>query len=65
MTLVLFLLRFPLETLLVLVLVFPEKIRRSRPLIPYIPHLLFRDIPFFFFLGPIAGISLHILGSAT
>jgi hypothetical protein len=63
--LVIFLLSFPLETLQVLVLVFPEKIRRSRPLIPYIPHLLFCDIPFFFFLGPIAGIGLLILGLAA
>jgi hypothetical protein len=60
-TLIFFLLGFPLETLLVLVLILPEKIRRSWPLIPYIPYLFFCDIPFSFFLGPIAGISLFIL----
>jgi hypothetical protein len=60
-TLIFFLLGFPLETLLVLVFILPEKIRRSRPLIPYIPYLFFCDIPFSFFLGPIAGISLFIL----
>jgi hypothetical protein len=59
-TLIFFLLGFPLETLLVLVLILPEKIRRSWPLIPYIPYLFFCDIPFSFFLGPIAGISLFI-----
>jgi hypothetical protein len=63
--LVFFLLGLPLEMLLVLVLILPEKIRRSWPLIPYIPYLFLRDIPFFFFLGPIAGISLLILGLAA
>jgi hypothetical protein len=33
--------RFPPEALLVLVLIFPEKIRRSWSLIPYIPYLFF------------------------
>jgi hypothetical protein len=64
-TLVLFLLKFPLETLLILVLVFPKKIRRSRPLIPYIPHLFFCDISFFFILGLIVEISLLSLGLAA
>jgi hypothetical protein len=50
------------ETLLVLVFVFPEEIRRSWPLIPDMPHLFLCDIPLFFFLGPIARISLFILG---
>jgi hypothetical protein len=54
-TLIFFLLRFPL-TLLVLIFILPEKIRRSWPLIPHIPYLLFCDISFPFFLGPIAGI---------
>jgi hypothetical protein len=59
--LILFFLRFPLEALLVLVFIFPEKIRRSWPLIPHIPYLFFCDILFFLFLGPIAGISLSVL----
>jgi hypothetical protein len=37
-TLIFFLLGFPLKTLLVLVFILPEKIRRSWPLIPYIPY---------------------------
>jgi hypothetical protein len=60
-TLMFFFLGFPLKTLLILIFILPEKIRRSRPLIPYIPYLLFCDIPFSFFLGPIAGISLFVL----
>jgi hypothetical protein len=54
--------RFPPEALLVLILIFPEKIRRSWTLIPYIPYLLFCDISFFLSLGSIAGISLFIGG---
>jgi hypothetical protein len=57
--------RFPLEALLVLVLIFPEKIRRSWPLIPHIPYLLFCNIFFLLFLGPIAGISLFVLDLAA
>jgi hypothetical protein len=64
-TLVFFFLRFSPEMLLVLVLVLLEKIRRSRPLIPDMPHLFFCDINFFFFLAPIARISLFILGLAA
>jgi hypothetical protein len=60
-TLIFFLLGFPLKTLLVLVFLLPEKIRRSWPLIPHIPYLFFCDIPFPFFLGLIAGISLFVL----
>jgi hypothetical protein len=60
-TLMFFFLGFPLETLLVLVLVLPKKIRRSWPLVPYIPYLFFCDMPFPFFWGPIAGICLFIL----
>jgi hypothetical protein len=60
-TLIFFLLGFPLKTLLVLVFILPEKIRRSWPLIPHIPYLFFCDIPFPFFFGPIAGISLFVL----
>jgi hypothetical protein len=48
--------------LLVLVLVLLEEIRRSRPLILDMPHLLLCDIPLFSFLGSIARISLFILG---
>jgi hypothetical protein len=60
--LIFFIFRFPLEALLVLILIFPEKVRRSWTLIPYIPYSFFRDIFFFLFLGPIAGTSLHIFG---
>jgi hypothetical protein len=49
-------------TLLVLVLILLEKIKRSRPLIPNMPHLFFCNITLFFPLGPIARISLFILG---
>jgi hypothetical protein len=59
--LIFFFLRFPLKALLVLVFIFSEKIRRSWPLIPHIPYLLFCDISFPFFLGPIARISLFVL----
>jgi hypothetical protein len=54
--------RFPPEALLVLILIFPEKVRRSWTLIPYIPYSLFCDIFFFLLLGLIAGISLFIVG---
>jgi hypothetical protein len=47
--------------LLVLVLIFLEEIRRSRTLIPDMPHLLLCDISLFSFLGPVARISLFIL----
>jgi hypothetical protein len=53
-------LRFPLEALLVLVFVFPEKIRRGWPLIPYVSYLSFCNVLFLLFLGPIAGISLSV-----
>jgi hypothetical protein len=53
------------ETLLILVLILSEEIRRSWPLIPNMPHLFLCDISFFFFLGPIARISLFILGLAV
>jgi hypothetical protein len=58
-------LRFPLEALLVLVFIFPEKIRGSWSLIPYIPYLSFCDVLFLLFLGPIAGISLSVLALAA
>jgi hypothetical protein len=64
-TLIFFLLGFPLKTLLVLVFILPEKIGRSGSLIPHIPYLFFRDIPFSFFLGPIAGIDLFVLDLVT
>jgi hypothetical protein len=55
--LVFFILRFMLEKLLVLVFVLLEEMEGSRPLIPDMPYLLFRDVFFFPFLGPIVGIS--------
>jgi hypothetical protein len=54
--LILLFLRFPMEALLVLILVLPEKIRRSWPLIPYVPYLPFCNIFILFILGPIARI---------
>jgi hypothetical protein len=63
--LIFFFLRFPLEALLVLVFIFPEKIRRSWPLIPHIPYLFFCDIFFLLFLGLIAGINLFVLDLAA
>jgi hypothetical protein len=53
------------ETLLILVLILSEEIRRGWSLIPDMPHLFFYDIFFFFFVGPIARISLFILGLAV
>jgi hypothetical protein len=64
-TLIFLIFRFPPEALLVLVLIFPEKVRRSWTLIPYIPYSLFRDISFFLLLGPIAGISLFIVSPVS
>jgi hypothetical protein len=58
-------LRFPLEALLVLVFIFPEKIRRGWPLIPYVPYLSFCNVFFLLFLGPIARISLSVLALAA
>jgi hypothetical protein len=63
--LVLFILRFTLETLLVLVFILFEEIGRSRPLISDMPYLLLRDIYLFPPLGPIARIGLFILNVAT
>jgi hypothetical protein len=57
--------RFPLEALPVLVLIFPEKVRRGWTLIPYIPYSLLSNVFFFLFLGPIAGISLIFVGPAS
>jgi hypothetical protein len=51
--------------LLVLVLVLLEETRRGWPLILDMPYLLFCDISLFSFLGPIARISLFILGSTA
>jgi hypothetical protein len=56
--LVFFFFSFALETLLILVLVFSQKMRGNRSLIPYMPHLFFGYIVPFFFLGSIAGIGL-------
>jgi hypothetical protein len=47
-----------LETLLILILVLSQKMRRNRSLIPDVPHLFFGNIVPFSSLGPIAGISL-------
>jgi hypothetical protein len=63
--LILLFFRFPLETLLVLVFVLPEKIRRSWPLILHVPYLPFCNILILFFLGPIARISLSVLALAA
>jgi hypothetical protein len=57
-SLVLFFFSLALETLLILILVFSQKMRENRSLIPDVPDLFFGDIVFFFFLGPIAGIGL-------
>jgi hypothetical protein len=56
--LVFFFFSFVLETQLILILVFSQKMRGNRSLIPVVPDLLFGDIVPFFFLGPIAGIGL-------
>jgi hypothetical protein len=63
--LILLFFRFPMEALLVLVFVLPEKVRRSWPLIPHVPYLPFCNIFLLFFLGPIARISLSILALAA
>jgi hypothetical protein len=63
--LLLFILRFMLETLLVLVFILFEEVGRSRLLIPDVPYLLFRDVALFHLLGPIAGIGLFIPCIAT
>jgi hypothetical protein len=57
-SLVFFFFCFVLETLLILILVLPQKMRRNWPLVPDMPHLLFGDIMPFLFLGPITGIGL-------
>jgi hypothetical protein len=64
-SLILLFLRFPLEALLVLVLVLPEKIRRARPLILYVPYLSFCNVLLLLLLGPIARISLSVLALAA
>jgi hypothetical protein len=56
--LVFFFFSLALETLLILILVFSQKMRGNRSLIPDVPHLLFGDIVPFLFLGPITGIGL-------
>jgi hypothetical protein len=56
--LVFFLFSFALKTLLILILVLPQKMRGNWSLVPDMPHLLFGDVVPFFFLGPIAGIGL-------
>jgi hypothetical protein len=57
-SLIFFFFSFALETLLLLILVLPQKMRRNWSLVPDMPHLLFGDIVPFFFLGPIVGIGL-------
>jgi hypothetical protein len=63
--LILFILRFTLETLLVLVFILFEEIGKGRSLIPDVPYLLFCDISLFPLLGPIAGIGPIIPSVAT
>jgi hypothetical protein len=50
-SLVLFFFSFSLETLLILILVFSQKMRGNWSLIPDVPDLFFGDIVFFFFFG--------------
>jgi hypothetical protein len=57
-SLIFFFFSLALETLLILILVFPQKMRRNRPLIPEMPDLFFGYIASFLFLGPIVGIGL-------
>jgi hypothetical protein len=56
--LVFFFFSLALEMLLILILVFSQKMRGNRSLILDVPDLFFGDIVPSFFLGPIAGISL-------
>jgi hypothetical protein len=57
-SLIFFFFSFALETLLILILVFVQNMRGNWWLIPVVPDLFLGDIVPFFFLGPIAGISL-------
>jgi hypothetical protein len=50
-SLIFFFFSLVLETLLILILVFSQEMRRNRPLIPDMPDLFFGDIASFFFLG--------------
>jgi hypothetical protein len=65
MVLTLFILRFTLEMLLVLVFILLEEMGGSRPLIPDVPYLLLRDVFLLPFLGLIAGTGLFIPCIAT
>jgi hypothetical protein len=56
--LVFFFFSLTLEMLLILVLVFSQKMRGNWLLIPNVPDLFFGDIVSFFLLGPIAGTGL-------
>jgi hypothetical protein len=56
--LIFFFFSLALEMLLILILVFSQKMRGNWLLIPDVPNLFFGDIVSFFFLGPIAGIGL-------
>jgi hypothetical protein len=49
----------------VLVFILLEEMEGSRPLIPDMPYLLFRDVFLFPFLGPIVGIGLLLPCIAT
>jgi hypothetical protein len=64
-SLILFFLSLALETLLILILVFSQKMGGNRSLIPNMPDLFFGDIISFFFLGPIARIGLLPPGMLT
>jgi hypothetical protein len=57
-SLILFFFGLMLETLLILILVFSQEMRRNQPLISDMPDMFFGDVASFFFLGPIAGINL-------
>jgi hypothetical protein len=57
-SLVLFFFSLTLETLLVLILVFSQKMRGNQSLIPDVSDLFLGDRVPFFFLGPIMGIGL-------
>jgi hypothetical protein len=57
-SLVFFFFSLALETLLILILIFSQKMRGNGSLIPDVLDLFLGDIAPFFLLGPIAGIGL-------
>jgi hypothetical protein len=56
--LIFFFFSFALETMLILILVFSQKMRGNWLLIPDVPDLFLGDIVPFFFFEPIVGIGL-------